>query len=38
MDLCKSPSELGDIARIGEVGFVSSFRFVMCWAAIVGSV
>ena len=37
-DLCECPAELGDNARIAEVRFVYSFKFVMYWVAIVGSV
>ena len=35
-DPCECQAELGDIARITEVSFVSSFKFFMYWAAIVG--
>ena len=32
--LCECPAKLGDIARIAEVGCVSSVRYVRFWVAI----
>ena len=37
-DPCECQAELGDIARIDETSFESSFRFARYWAAIMGSV
>ena len=36
-DLCECQAELCNIAMTAEVSFVSSFRFVIYWVAIVGS-